>query len=183
MKILAALSIVIGLAVLPSEVSAMEKFPMPKTVYETDYRSAAEELILGINTLQQSGYEFEEFPADVLAIYYNDFVLLELIEGGAANFQETQLPLHPLTKKDILNGLSRIGAEKLGNVFRQNFVDRDGGDSAVIDRFVKEASQTEDVQELNARLFWTSNQIAWKDDSEVDAEIAELAVAKMKKPN
>lgn len=156
---------------------------MPKKFYEVDYRFAAEELILGINILQESGYEFEDLPADVIAIYYNDFILLELIEGGAAKFQETQLPLHPSTKKDILNGLSRIGAEKLGNVFRQYFVDRDGGDSALIDRFLQEASTTEDVQELNAQLLWTSTQIAWKNDSEVDAEIAELAVAKMKKPN
>lgn len=151
---------------------------MPSEVYKGEYRTAVEHLILGVNMLHVAGYEFDEFPSDVRAIYYSDFILLELIDAGTLSFVQNQLPLHPSSQQDIISALTTIGATKIAGLFIQYFFGKSDIDPEEADRKFRSAENSENIEELAGRLMWSSTQIQWKPSSEVNGELAELSLAR-----
>lgn len=149
---------------------------MPNEMRQSGYRERAEDLIYFVNFLNVAGYDFDEIPSDVRAIYYSDFVYLRLFKEGARRFASEELPLHPLTERDILDGLVAIGAKSHSEVFRNYFVGQDSIDPDRVDQEFAELAKTEDVELLADRLMLTTKQIEWKSEDAVGAEIARLSL-------
>lgn len=160
----------------------MDKFPMSLDVRDADYRTAVEELIFSVNTLEASGLEFDDIPADVLSVYYADFVLLELVEAGVGEFRDNQLPMNPLTERDVLAALDRIGAPGHRKFFADVILgarERIPGlriSASKADRMLADIGQTENLEELTGALLKNTDQIEWIEDGAVDSRLAELAM-------
>ncbi len=156
----------------------MNTISMPSEVYGEEYRVAVEHLIMNVNLLHESGYDFEDIPKDVLAIYYSDFILLELLDGGTLSFVQTQLPLHPSSEQHIISSLTAIGGAELARLFSHYFVGKSDIDPEEADRAFGVAARSENIAELAGRLMWSSEQIRWKPSPEVNRELAELSLAR-----
>jgi len=139
---------------------------------DLEYRERVEALIFNANVLHSAGFEFDELPSDVRAIYYSDFILLELLEAGAESFVETQLPLHPATENDVIKALERIGAAETSALFRRYFVGKTEINLLEANDSFAATRKRENVEALADALMLETLQIAWKPEAEVDAELA-----------
>ena len=155
---------------------AMETFPMPSAIKDEQYRLKAEELILGVNLLAAAGYSFDDLPPDVLAIYYSDFFLVEVVERDVAGFRAEFLPLSPETERDIAQSLDRIGAIGMKDIFQRDVLAKTVANPADIDMRIAETRKSESIDKLASDLFDRSSQIEWLEDAEVNARLARLAL-------
>jgi len=170
-------------------VSAMDRIPISLDVRDADYRTAVEELLFAINTLHDAGLDLDEIPDDLMAIYYADFILLELIEAGVGHFRKFQMPLHRLTERDVLSALERIGAVKHRQFFADNILGTRGGifgfgnTASKADRMLTELGQSENIEELISALLKSTDQIEWVEDAEVNSRLAELTMGQIIRTN
>lgn len=155
---------------------AMETFPMPSAIKGASYDLKAEEVIFGVNLLVAAGYSFDDLPPDVLAVYYADFFLVEVVGRGVANFREEFLPLSRETERDIASALTRVGATGMKDILQRHVLAGSVSDSGKIDRQIATALKTEDVAELASELLDRTLQIEWLPDAEVTARLARLAL-------
>lgn len=155
---------------------AMETFPMPSSIRDEHYGLKAEELILGVNLLIAAGYSFDDLPPDVLAIYYSDFFLVEVVERDIAGFREEFMPLSPETERDIAQSLDRIGAGGMKDVFQRHVLAKNIANPSEIDRLIGKAREAENIEKLASNLLDKSTQIEWLEDAEVNARLARLAL-------
>jgi hypothetical protein len=149
------------------------------------YSDAVQEVIDSMNFLMGGGsphaFDFDAMPEDALTVYYADFVLQRLVLDGSENFAADQLPLNPLTIRDIDNAFRRVGAERHRSLFAKLLADADRKrpDFTAFDRAFRDLQREESLQGLNERTLRTSNAFARMSEADANGKIADLLARKL----
>jgi hypothetical protein len=162
-----------------AEDNHLETIPVVAAEFDSlEYFNAVQQVIDSVNFLTGGGsphaLSFDEMPADAVTVYYVDFILQRLLKDGSRGFAENQLPLHPLTIRDIERGLRQVGAERHLQLLRSFLTDASEGtvDFDAYDHLFQDMQSSENLLLLNERVLRKSPAFVRMTEAEANAVIA-----------
>ncbi|MEP9386191.1 hypothetical protein [Mesorhizobium sp. KR9-304] len=163
-----------GFVAMIAGAATLDFWPMDRDLHRGNYRVAMEALYIDVDFFGRFGVDLPMFPRGFQDVYYNDIVVVNLIEQGCTAFRTRSLEWHPYTRKGILSGLETIKAGRTADIVRRIYGSPDASADEECDRDAKMVRLQEDVQAMNEELLWNSPAFAWKSEDERDADLIPL---------